>query len=101
MVEGLQRCIARRLSHVEVETDSELAFKMITRKTTDAWRYSRTIRNIRNLHMPHAKVQFTVRVSNKVADALAKLAYAMDDTIMIHTMVDLPTLIRKIITFIE
>lgn len=88
---------------MEVETDSELAFKMITRKTTEAWRYSRTIRNVRNLHMPHAKVQFTVRVSNKVADALAKLAYAiaMDDTIMIHTMVDLPTLIRKIITFIE
>lgn len=62
---------------MEVETDSELAFKMITRKTTEAWRYSRTIRNIRNLHMPHAKVQFTVRVSNKVADALAKLAYAI------------------------
>lgn len=99
MVKGLKLCAARLFNRIEVETDSELSVKMIRYKTPEAWRYSNTVHKIRKLLTAASMVQFVVRESYKVADALALWAYTTDDDVLSHSMMELPSHIRKLVFF--
>lgn len=68
---GLRLCVAHDLMGTEVETDSEMAYNMKLRKSTEQWKYSSFIRRIRLLLPGFEGLHLTFREGNKFADGFA------------------------------
>lgn len=94
---GLQLCIHRNFTQVEVETDSALAVNMIEHRSREAWKYAYIVRKIRVLLRDFSGIHFGTQETNMVADSLAKWAHNNHGFIAFHEIEELPLFIRKLI----
>lgn len=92
---GLQICQEKQLINVEVESDSELACKMIGNRTNIPWKYTYLVRRICKLLGVGFSLKHTYRQANKVADGLATLAHGTNTRMEFKELAEVPRNIQK------
>lgn len=68
------------LVNIEVESDCEMACRMIGNGLNASWRYVHLVRKIRSLMEDGGGIRHIYRQCNKVADGFATLAYGLNAT---------------------
>lgn len=96
---GLQICQDRNLVNVEVESDSELACKMIVNRMNIPCKYTCLVRRICKLLVVGFSLSHTYRLANKVADSLATLAHETNTRIEFKELTEVPRNIQKLLFF--
>lgn len=81
IIHGLLLFRSRGLIMTELEIDSEVAFNMLMRRSSEAWQYIHYIRRIRRL----------------LVDGLAKWARCNQTSMVFQDLSELPTVIKKVI----
>lgn len=94
---GLQLCKQQHLFNLEVESDAELACKMIAKGSHVPWKYVYLIRRIRQLMEGGGDTRHIYRQANKVADGLATLAYGVHSRMEFTELSSLPRQIQKLL----
>lgn len=95
---GIQLCRDRNLWNIILETDSEMAYNLISNQHSKPGKYTYMVRRIWRL-LDIQDLKLTFRQGNMVADGVAKLAHIFNQLVEWRDLGDLPSAIQKRIFF--